>query len=122
MLKFKNKVALAVATAGLSFTGLLATAGTAGAAAQADGYNRCPSGRACFFSDWNGTGSFGYPSGCGTQYLGQWAGTVSSIKTHGNAVRLLDSKQNSVGYVPAWTSTNLSAAENDKAHWIWVIC
>ncbi|MFI0976351.1 peptidase inhibitor family I36 protein [Streptomyces sp. NPDC021093] len=122
MLRIKNTVAAVVATAGLSLTGLLATASSASAAVEDNGYGRCPSGRACFFSDWNGTGSFGYAPGCGTYYLGQWAGTVSSIKTHGNAIRLLDSKQNSVGYVPAWTSTNLSAAENDKAHWIWVIC
>ncbi|MCC8478941.1 peptidase inhibitor family I36 protein [Streptomyces globisporus] len=102
---------------------LLAAGGVlAGAAPASAAYSDCPHGRACFFSDWNGTGSWGSAPGCGTYYLGQWAGTVSSIKTHGNAIRLLDGKNNSVGYVPAWTSTNLSAAENDKAQWIWVIC
>ncbi|MEU2133159.1 peptidase inhibitor family I36 protein [Streptomyces sp. NPDC018352] len=119
MLGIKNKAAAVVAAAGLSFAGLLATAGPASAAADADGYDRCPYGRVCFFEGWNGTGEVLYATKCGDTLLGSLTKKVSSIATHGNGVQLwrdvpypFDPK---VGHVGPWTRTNLSQWENDQA-------
>ncbi|WP_395571914.1 hypothetical protein [Streptomyces sp. BK79] len=101
--------------AGLTFA-------SAGSTAAADGYGRCPHGRACYFVDSNGTGDFNYPTACGNFHLRAYAGKISSVRTHGNPVQLRDVNQNPVGYVGPWTATNLSWAENDKAHWFAVIC
>ncbi|MFF9689692.1 hypothetical protein [Streptomyces sp. NPDC014623] len=95
----------------------LVTASPAAAACS-----ECPSGRACYFVDSDGTGDFDHPTACGNFHLRSYAGRISSVKTHGNAVQLRDVNQNPVGYVGPWTSTNLSRAENDKAHWFAVIC
>ncbi|WP_148663797.1 peptidase inhibitor family I36 protein [Streptomyces ambofaciens] len=101
-------------------SGLVLASG--GTAAAADGYGRCPDGRACYFVDSNGDGDFNYPTSCGNFHLRAYAGKISSVRTHGNPVQLRDVNQNPIGYVGPWTATNLSLSENDKAHWFEVIC
>lgn len=86
------------------------------------GYGQCPYGRACLFSGWHGTGMWGYAEGCGWWELG-YKNDVSSVKTHGNAVWLYDVEADAYsGYIPPWTQTNLSAAENNRADHFYVVC
>jgi peptidase inhibitor family I36 len=86
-------------------------------------YDQCPAGRACVFEGWNGTGTWLYMIRCGWVDLNPYQNIVSSAKTHGNAMWLYDTNSGQyVGYIPPWTQTNLSAAENDRADYVYVVC
>lgn len=93
-----------------------------GDAVQA-GYEQCPYGRACVFQGWNGYGTWLYMTQCGWVNLAPYGNSVSSVKTHGNAIWLWDSEANDYsGYVPAWTQTNLASWEDNRADFVYVVC
>jgi hypothetical protein len=92
---------------------------TSGDAVQ--GYGDCPYGRVCLFYGWNGSEAWAILQNCGWNRHAR--NVVSSVKTHGNAVRLYDDDAGQyVGYVPPWTQTNLAGWENDRADRAYVVC
>ncbi|HET6743621.1 MAG TPA: peptidase inhibitor family I36 protein [Kribbella sp.] len=94
------------------------------AAASTAGYETCPYGKVCLYEGWNGTGARWDVPGCGNWDVPAWMQNlgVSSVRTYGNAVWLSIKVDLTLGYVNRWTSTNLSAKENDKVFAVDVVC
>ncbi|WP_314173234.1 peptidase inhibitor family I36 protein [Streptomyces winkii] len=116
----RNRKAATSALAALALAAAGALAGASPAAAAS--YENCDYGRVCLYPDSDGNG---YPlqlGQCGWTHLTGWENTISSVKTHGNAVTLHDAWGDTVGHVGAWTQTNLSWAENDRAQSAFVHC
>lgn len=94
--------------------------------AQGDGiqgYEHCPYGHACTYGGWSGGLPMDIMQKCGWTDLGSSRNITSSAKAHGNPFWLYDIDAGQyVGYIPAWTQTNLSAAENNRADYVYVVC
>ncbi|ORT60530.1 serine/threonine-protein kinase [Streptomyces sp. CB03238] len=97
-------------------------AGALVSSGQTAGYDACPYGRTCIFEGWDGTGWMGYAPSCGTIDLGGLKFMVSSVRTWGNPVSLLDQDGRQLAHVNSWTSTNLSPEQNDRAVTAFVHC
>lgn len=91
---------------------------------KASGYDRCWDGRVCLFEGWHGTGKLIVLDGCNMWLnLDFLSNITSSVRTHGNPVWLYDYQSSEyVGYIPAWTTTNLASWESDRADTAYVVC
>lgn len=100
----------------------LNVATTAAGSATAAAYN-CPWGRACLYEGWGGAGWRWVVPSCGGHSI-PLKNIVSSVKTHGNGLLLVDDDANGeiVGFVGPWTETNLAGWENDRADSVFVYC
>ncbi|GAA4005769.1 hypothetical protein GCM10022247_29300 [Allokutzneria multivorans] len=98
--------------------------GNAAAHAAVAGYETCPAGKVCVYERWHGTGPRWDVPGCGWWELPSWIrNEVSSVRTHGNAMSLLDVANGEiVGRVRAHTATNLASWENERADKVHVEC
>ncbi|MGM1058951.1 hypothetical protein [Saccharothrix sp. Mg75] len=93
------------------------------------GYETCTWGKACLYEGLDGTGRRWEVPGCGWNDIPWWdhggvRNLVTSVRTHGNGITLVDDDQNGAvtGSVGPWGKTNLAGWENDRADRVFVTC